>query len=113
MPKRKLTLESGKKENKTYIRCHQHQCSFYRQGGCQPCSVCNADPFILKKDCTTCFNCANIEGELRWKKDTDEQDESMTLTEEEKLALTVLAKGMERRLAQKNKKKEEPIILEH
>ena len=59
-------LKQGITETETHIRCRQTQCGFYIKGGCKPCELCNADPFILKKSCETCYNCENVPGELRW-----------------------------------------------
>ena len=64
--KRIVDLKSGITEDKTHRRCQQIQCSFYVQGGCKPCEKCSSDPFILNKDCETCYDCENVPGELRW-----------------------------------------------
>jgi hypothetical protein len=91
-------------------RCQQMQCSHCRDGHCPTCCKCGAPSFILTDSCKKCFACENIEGETRDdKKNKSEISQEIPLSQEEKHALAIIARGLEMRRAAL--KKEDPMEI--
>ena len=80
-------------------RCGQIQCSHMMTGHCRACAECKSPPFIINEPCNRCHECENVPNALRWddaKKNKVSQE--IPLSQEEKNALVILARGFEKRL---------------
>lgn len=64
-----------KEENKsTIMKCNQTQCGFMQAGhGCQKCSVCGAEPYMISETCQECFDCEYKPGHSRWGENNDNE----------------------------------------
>ena len=56
----------------THRTCNQTQCVFNAKikggvfPGCRHCAECNAEPNVIKTDCSVCLACENIPEMQRW-----------------------------------------------
>jgi len=63
--KGKANVKKKKVEN-NYTKCMQTDCGFWRNGGCQKCEECGAEPYKVTEGCQRCFDCENKPDALRW-----------------------------------------------